>query len=326
MPNRSRSWCATLNNPTRVEVDKVHDSYFNEEIHKYFVFGCEHMGPQPRDVETWTPHLQIYIQFKQPKSARQVKQDFPRAHLEVAKGSPYQAAEYCKKENFVEFGTPPTNKGDKGDNKLRYLTAIALAKQGKFDDIEPDLLVRHYHTWKKINSDYMKMPKRLCPGETDFRLFYGESDSGKSRSIHEEFEDHEIFPKKLTKWWDGYKGQPCVMIEELHPTGVLQLADDFKTWCDLYPFTAESKGSSAFIRPKTIIMTSNFTPEELFHENTHLETIYKPMKRRVKCTQFSKCHIDANIQAAKRRRIERSEPTSESAPTNAEPPTSNDQT
>lgn len=60
-----------------------------------------------------TPHLQGYIIFNAEKRLRQAKALIgDRAHLEVSRGTPKQASDYCKKENdFAEFGSCPTTGG-----------------------------------------------------------------------------------------------------------------------------------------------------------------------------------------------------------------------
>lgn len=37
-----------------------------------------------------------------------------------------------------------------------------------------------------------------------------------------------------------------------------------KVWADIYPFTCETKGGTMHIRPKKIVVTSNFSIEEVY--------------------------------------------------------------
>lgn len=66
-----------------------------------------------------TPHLQGYIEFKNPKQFSTVKKMLPRAHLEKAKGNRNQNIEYCSKEgDFVSsFPPPPLSRKERILNK-----------------------------------------------------------------------------------------------------------------------------------------------------------------------------------------------------------------
>jgi len=55
-----------------------------------------------------------------------------------------------------------------------------------------------------------------------------------------------------------------VILDDLHPrwSGKERL----KNWGDRFAFVAEYKGGSMLIRPKQIIITSNYTPQQVFSE------------------------------------------------------------
>jgi hypothetical protein len=95
----AKNWCFTLNNYTEDEENVIHSMYITGTI-TYLVVGRE-VG------ESGTEHLQGYIQFKKRLTLSQVKQQFGinRIHLEISRGTPQQAAHYCKKDGeFEEFG------------------------------------------------------------------------------------------------------------------------------------------------------------------------------------------------------------------------------
>lgn len=56
-----------------------------------------------------------------------------------------------------------------------------------------------------------------------------------------------------------------------------------KIWADHYPFMAEYKGGSRLIRPDTIIVTSNYHPDELWTDDKEMATA---VKRRFVLTKF----------------------------------------
>lgn len=89
----------TLNNYTVADTDRL--DALGPTV-KYLVYGLE-VG------ESGTPHIQGYVAFGSAIAFSSAKDKVgARAHLEVAKGTPKQAAEYCKKDgNFKEFGICP---------------------------------------------------------------------------------------------------------------------------------------------------------------------------------------------------------------------------
>ena len=92
--SRHRNWCFTLNN-------WIEDEF--EKIKKWIIKYCKY-GIIGREIgEQGTPHLQGYFQRNNPGSLSGLKtQVSPRAHFEIARGTPSQNYEYCTKED----GTP----------------------------------------------------------------------------------------------------------------------------------------------------------------------------------------------------------------------------
>lgn len=99
--SRAKHWCFTLNNYTSEEYRKIVD-YLNSDHCIYGVVGKE-VG------ESGTPHLQGYVSCRIRLTLRSIKVLLSdRAHFETKRGTPYEAAEYCKKDgDFVEFGEVP---------------------------------------------------------------------------------------------------------------------------------------------------------------------------------------------------------------------------
>ena len=264
---RSCNWVFTVNN---------YDSCpLLPDNAKYLTYGFE-VG------DSGTPHLQGFIFYK--NAVAMPKSFLPTAHWEPMRGSQAQAIDYCHKDgDFIELGTRPLTPIEKGDKeKRRYKDAFEAAKIGDFDSIPEDILWRHYNTAKKIRHDYTEDLPDLS--HLDNKWVWGPSGTGKSRWARDNYPG--AFIKNQNKWWCGYKGQDAVIIDDIHPTWTGKAA--LKNWADHYPFNAESKGSTAMIRPKHIIVTSNYTPEEIFTDEQDLEPIrrrfhvihkYEPFKK-----------------------------------------------
>ena len=104
----AKRWCFTINNYTAAECQTISDSADNFD---YLCFGRERGDNN-------TPHLQGYLILKQKLRLANVKvlPGFARAHLEVSRGTPKQASDYCKKDgDFEEFGSLPTGQGRRSE-------------------------------------------------------------------------------------------------------------------------------------------------------------------------------------------------------------------
>jgi len=126
------------------------------------------------------------------------------------------------------------------------------------------MLVRYYGTWKRIAKDYMVKPTELegCCG----LWIHGLTGTGKSHSVIKTYPNRYIKP--LNKWWDGYQGEEVIHLDELGSEHGTWIAPYLKKWADKWPFDAEVKGGAMTLRPKKVIVTSNYTIDEIgFHAN-----------------------------------------------------------
>lgn len=89
---KSRKYCFTLNNYSETE--------FND-IKKWCKINSSYFGIAKEIGTNGTPHLQGYIEFKNPRSFNTVYKIMKRAHIESAKGTRAQNIKYCSKENLV---------------------------------------------------------------------------------------------------------------------------------------------------------------------------------------------------------------------------------
>ena len=150
--SRAKNWCFTLNNWTQPEYEKVVEVLSNPTFCKYAVVAKE-------TGESGTPHLQGYVQFFSRKTLNSVRDLLsPRGHFEVAKGTPAQAAEYCKKTPvFEEWGQiPPSGQGRRTDwDRLKDFVEAHDGRPGRRKLILhfPALMARYeFAVWQYIDS------------------------------------------------------------------------------------------------------------------------------------------------------------------------------
>lgn len=81
--------------------------------------------------------------------------------------------------------------------------------------------------------------------------------------------------KNINKWFNDWnpKVHKAVLLDDLDKSHAC-LGHYLKQWADKYPFQAETKGATQFsIRPETIIVTSQYTPDKIWPEETDQELV-----------------------------------------------------
>jgi len=264
---RARNFCFTHNNYQNTDIEDALEC-------KYIIYGKE-VGA------SGTPHLQGFVSFDNASTLGSVIKKLPGCHVEIAI-APESAIEYCKKDgDYTERGTPFVTKKEKakkcGDaEKLRWAEAIQLAKEGKFDEIQPELYTRYRRTYQQIHEESRPEPETIN-GEMEHEWLYGPAGCGKSSTARNE--NPGAYIKDLTKWWDNYDHQEVAIIDDVDKYDV-KFARMLKLWCDRYPFQAESKGKQQLIRPRKIVITSQYHPNEIWDDEKTQEALDRRVKIR----------------------------------------------
>lgn len=234
-------------------------------VFQYLCFGREL-------AESGTPHLQGYARARFPSSHSWFRDRLPGCHVEFAKGTFEQAIAYCEKDgSFVEFGERPANAKKKGElAKEAFERTRDLAKRGCLDEVEPEHFIKYYRTLTAIKKDYMAKPS----DESDVTgvWYYGLAGAGKSRKARDDYP--AAYFKMANKWWDGYQNEEYVILDDLDPKHEC-LAHHLKIWSDRYSFIAECKGGAIHIRPKKIIVTSQYSIDDIWADEETREALHR---------------------------------------------------
>jgi len=256
---RARGWCFTINN-----YDEADENFVFElaQESRYVCCGKE-VG------ESGTPHLQGFVYFVNARSLSAMKIMHDTAHWEPMRGTAEQAATYCKKEgDYFEHGNLPTTSAEAGRQSLQE--RWALAKEGKFEELPPEFI----KTYEYIHRKYLTTTDRPT---LDNIWLSGPSGCGKSRWVRD---NHEVFyTKGMSKWWDGYAGEDVVLLDDFDPTHGKFLAYYLKIWADHYAFNAEVKGGMLKIRPKLVIVTSQYHLRDCFETPEDKDAIERRFKQ-----------------------------------------------
>lgn len=150
-----------------------------------------------------------------------------------------------------------------------------MAKENRLDEIDPQVYITCYRTLNQIASDNAVLPPDLAlePTEKAGIWYWGETGVGKTRLAIKEYPD--AYRKMANnKWWDAYQGQENVLMDDLDKAHHY-MGYHLKIWADRYAFIAEIKGGSKVIRPKKIIVTSNYHPKDIWSDNSTLDPILR---------------------------------------------------
>jgi len=227
-------------------------------------------------------HWQLLAVFKRKTRRAAVKSAFSnQAHCEASKS--VAADDYVWKEDTrvagtqFELGKKPIRRNSAVDWMLVKEKAIS----GNIEDIDPQIYITHYRTLKQIAMDHMVKPDNLdrCCGI----WIHGPPGVGKSHYAREHYK--ESYLKMCNKWWCGYQKEKNVIIDDLDLSHKC-LGHHLKIWSDKYAFIAETKGYAVTIRPQQLIVTSNYTIEQIFSDdpalcdalNRRFYKIYIPIK------------------------------------------------
>jgi len=276
----------------------MHHKELLDEIEcKYIVFGVE-------TATSGTPHLQGTIIMKDQitLSALKTRITIPGIHLEICMNV-FKSILYCKKgaqshaeweqdgnkglhyglnADVYERGTPPMDKKTQGENEQqRWEDALNLAKRGKVEEVEPKIQIQYIRNLEYIQNKASETRVKEDVPIQNFWL-WGKTGTGKSRSVRTQYRG-EIYTKMANKWWDNYKEERVVLIEDLDKIAHACLGYHLKIWADRYAFRGEVKGSTRMIRPDIIVVTSNYHPQDIWQDATTLE----PIERRFQIIEFT---------------------------------------
>lgn len=224
-------------------------------------------------------HWQLLAIFKRKCRLAAVKKLFgDTCHAELSRSA--AATEYVWKDDTrvegtqFEMGSLPFRRND----PTCWESVRRLAMEGRLDDIDAGVYVQHYNSLKRISADHL-VPVGI---EKQVLVYWGKSGAGKSRRAWDEA-GLDAYPKDpRTKFWDGYRGQPNVVIDKFR--GGIDIGHMLR-WLDRYPVTVEVKGSATVLRATKMWITSNLSPDD-WYPDLDAET-KAALRRRLTVTHFN---------------------------------------
>ncbi|AGJ74758.1 replication-associated protein [Dragonfly associated cyclovirus 7] len=253
-----RRFCFTWNNYPLEAYTKCEE--FIKNKCKYGIVG-EEICPN-----TGTLHLQGFCNLHKPTRFNAIKRDLDNSiHIEKANGSDIDNQTYCSKSGiFFESGIP-SKQGKRSDLMQVVETITKSEVPPTLEDIatkHPVEYIRYFRGIEKLQSILRPVCARRF--KTDVYYYWGAPGTGKSRTALEEAEKittTSIYYKPRGLWWDGYRQQTCVIIDDFY--GWIKY-DEMLKIMDRYPYKVQVKGGFEEFTSKHIWITSNIDTDLLY--------------------------------------------------------------
>ena len=278
-----RHYVGTKNNYTEEDIKKL-DKWGTESC-TYLVYGKE-VGKKG------TPHLQIYMEFPNTISMKAITKKLFPMWLGFRKGTPKQAAGYCKKGS----DKPPEGKGYDYffDRTVHFPETWELggefgeiSQQGKRTDIDNvvEAVVGEKKSIREVAMDYPAqfvkyhkglvalrqltlLPRRLS-AFPKIVVYYGPTGCGKTWNAYNAFDglglrngiDFYEWNPQQANWFDQYDGQDYILLQEFR--GQLQFGA-LLALLDQYACRMQYKGGTCQIQAHTFYITSPIHPSQWY--------------------------------------------------------------
>jgi len=248
---RSRSWFITINNPTADEITKLESDDWT-----YMIYQHE------TGLECGTPHIHALIYYKNARIWP--KKKFMRA--DIRKPFNLEAViKYCSKEETrtsgpFEFGVKPVQ-GKRND--LEDMAKKILSKEltvQEFAEEDPVSFLKYSKGLTVLET--MTFSHRSVSNPPNVIWLWGLSGTGKTRTAVEI--DQSFYIKDGTQWWDGYKQQKVIIIDDFDGKWPYR---DLLRLLDRYPYQGQIKGGYMPINSEFIVITCEHPPEFFWVDN-----------------------------------------------------------
>lgn len=288
---QSRSFCVTINGEPEwflgpAEADALATYLKSQPIVRYAQFQFE-TAPT-----TLRRHCQAYVYTRSNSRIPAIRKLFQgwrnlcNPHIELARGSIDQAADYCAK---ADTAVPDTHRqvGERPKQGSRSdLAEIASAIDEGTDMSEvAQMYPGDFIRYSRGFQEYQRV-RLSCPRSKDEAItvswWFGPTGTGKSRKAFEDYPDSYV-KMPTNKWWDGYVAQKTVIMDDYRPA--MCPFSELLRILDRYPMRVEMKGSSTDLSATTFIITTCQRPEILWHGKTE-EQIDQLIRRVTDIVEF----------------------------------------
>lgn len=242
--SQSRKWQITINNP--LDKDFTHDK-IKEELNKIksCVYYClsDEIGAKEK-----THHTHLYIACSSAVRFNTIKNRFPYAHIEMARGTSEQNRDYIFKVGKYEkdksatkipgtqeeYGEMPFERqGTRNDiNDLYDMIKEGMSDYEIFEE-NPNYIIQ-IDTLEKVRQTFRQNQYKNTVRELSVTYIWGKTGTGKTHGIMHKYGFENVY--RVTNYlhggFDAYKGQDVIVFEEFYSNFKIQ---DMLNYLDGYP-------------------------------------------------------------------------------------------
>lgn len=243
-----------------------------------YIIAQEELGDETKRI-----HIQAYFQFKNPLKWSTLQNLLPYgSHIEKPKGSPEENRHYCSKpvkdcrcKHCIKPGgrAPGGSSLESGEIRVQGARTDLIKFKRAIDEGKKEAEIiadeemfgvwaRHPNLFKRYKCAKIVPRRRESPPDVSF--YHGATGVGKTRRVFDEHKE-DVYIKDSSKWWDGYEGQRCILLDEINPHDHWKI-DELLRFLDRYPYQGQTKGGYVNINSPFIVLTSNKSLEELYPE------------------------------------------------------------
>lgn len=262
----ARGWCFT-------EFDLGCQPKWDEKTMKYLVSQLEECP------ETGRMHFQGFCEFNQSCRMAGAKKALGLSagcHMESRKGTPQQAAEYCKKDESRaedggpwEYGKLPEGQGSRTDIKTLCDAIQCGSALPELARAMPHMVLRYS---RGIDRLIELRDNKNQQRDVKVYTIIGRPGSGKTRRAFDTYPDIYTVASTSPEWWQGYYGQKQILIDD-YGRGTAMPYERLLRVLDRYPLQLPIKGGFVPAKFDTVIITSNTHHDEWYPGRTEWDAL-----------------------------------------------------
>lgn len=229
-------------------------------------------------------HVQGYIHLRDKRDKWfLIKNYSSTASFKPCRGDEFDNTKYCSKDESRVAGpwtfgdiNDVTNQGERND-----LTEIVKAvKDGndftKLITTYGDKFIKNWKSLDQLGIKLLSEQFKKVNRNIEVWWFWGAPGTGKSKLAQEMLPN--AYRKDGTQWWDGYRCEDEVIIEDLNELLDRKDRDNFLKWLDIYPWQVQYKGGYIQACWTKVIVTSNHHPKQLWNAEELKRRLHKIVK------------------------------------------------
>lgn len=263
----SRKYQITINNPDDKNVNHESLKKTISQL-KSTIYCCmaDEIG-----LETKTPHIHLFIQFKTPVKFSRIKKLFPEAHIEQAIGTAEENRDYVSKSGkwaqdekadtrvegtFEEWGDLPKEAGQgcRTDIAAVYNMIVEGKSNAEIMRLVPDY-AGQIGRMDKIRQDILEERYKDCFRKLDVFYIWGPTGTGKTRGVMEQHGYKSVY--RVTDYahpFDRYNSEPVLLLDEFRSS---LLIGDMLQYLDGYPLALPARYANRVACYETVYLVSN---------------------------------------------------------------------